>query len=70
MNHVFTMRSEVQHHVEDNGAAERSGRLDCVDSPHSSFTDRENSNLLQCRQVAAAAAAAADGCTIKYRRYG
>lgn len=66
MNHVTTMRSDVQHHLEDNRGAEPSGRLDCVDSPQSSFTDRESSNLLQCRD----AAAAADSCTIKYRRYG
>lgn len=64
MNHVTAMRSDAQHHLEDNRGAEQSGRLDCVDSPQSSFTDRENSNLLQCRD------AADDGCTIKYRRYG
>lgn len=64
MNHVTAMRSDAQHHLEDNRGAEQSGRLDCVDSPQSSFTDRENNNLLQCRD------AADNGCTIKYRRYG
>lgn len=60
MNHA----ADMQHHLEDNGAAERSSRLDCVDSPRSSFTDRENTNPLQCRD------AAENSCTIKYRRYG
>lgn len=64
MNHVAAMRSDAQHHLEDHRGAEQSGRLDGVDSPHGSFTDRENSNLLQCRD------AADSGCTIKYRRYG
>lgn len=60
MNHV----ADMQHHLEDNGAAERSSRLDCVDSPRSNFTDRENTNPLRCRD------AAENSCTIKYRRYG
>lgn len=64
MNHVTTVRSDVQHHLEDNRGAKQSGRLDGVDSPQSSFTDRESSNLLQCRD------SADNGCTIKYRRYG
>lgn len=62
MNHVTTVRSDAQHHLEDNRGAEQSGRLDRVDSPQGSFTDREHSNLLQCRN--------ANGCTIKCRGYG
>lgn len=64
MNKVAVMKSDMQLHLEGNGRAEESSRLDCVDLPRSSLTERENTNLLHCQDTAE------HSSPIKYRRYG
>lgn len=64
MNKVAVMKSDTQLHLEDNRRAEESSRLDCVDLPQSSLTDRENTNLLHCQD------ATENSSAIKYRKYG
>ncbi|XP_053294006.1 homeobox protein Mohawk [Pleuronectes platessa] len=50
--------------LEDNRRSEERSRLTCVELPQSSFTDGQNSDLLQCQDTDQT------GCTAEYRRCG
>lgn len=64
MDEAAAMKSDTQLHSEDDGRAEESSRLDYVDFPQSSFTDRESTSLLRYQD------ATEHSPPIKYRRYG
>ncbi|KAG7227310.1 hypothetical protein INR49_000314 [Caranx melampygus] len=64
MNKVAVMKSDTLLHLEDTRRVEESSRLSCVDLPHTSLTDGQNTDLLQCQD------ATENSSTIKYRRYG
>ncbi|XP_031176407.1 homeobox protein Mohawk-like [Sander lucioperca] len=64
MNKVAEMKSDTRLHFEDNMRSEERSRLNCVDLPQSSLTDRQNTDLLRCQETTD------DSSPIKYRRYG
>ncbi|XP_067331122.1 homeobox protein Mohawk-like isoform X3 [Channa argus] len=58
------MKSDTLIHLGDNRGAEERSRLNCVDLPHTSLTEGQNTDLLRRQQTTE------NSSPIKYRRYG